>query len=307
MADRIPFRVQPMLATLVPKPFDRPGWVYEEKYDGYRLLAYKEGAQVTLFSRNAKERTGAFGAIAQAISALPARTLLLDGEAVAFDTHGVSRFQLLQQGHRKPKFAAFDCLYQNGRDLRREPLSARRTALEQAVLPTDVLLPSRRLEKSGLEAFQEARKHGWEGILAKDVTSPYVEGRSKHWLKFKVHQEEEFVIGGYTAPAGSRQHIGALLLGAYDGEELHFTGKVGTGFTAASLASLHKMFQPLRREKTPFADPPRERDVTWLAPRLVAQISFQEWTADRKLRQPVFLGLRDDKKPEECRMPPEPR
>ena len=303
MGDRIPFRVDPMLATLVSKPFDEPGWVYEEKYDGYRLLAYKEGSRVTLLSRNAKDRSASFPDIARAIGDLPARTLLLDGEAVAFDKSGVSRFQLLQQGHQKTSFATFDCLFENGRDLRRQPLSSRREAMEKAIRGAKVLFPSRRLEMDGLAAYREATKQGWEGIIAKGESSPYVEGRSKQWVKVKVHQEEEFVIGGYTEPAGSRQYIGALLLGAYDRGKLHFTGKVGTGFTAQTLKALHKTFQPLVRQQPPFADPPQERGVTWLRPKLVAQIAFQEWTADRKLRQPVFLGLRDDKKPEECLMP----
>lgn len=303
MENRIPFRVQPMLATLIPKPFHEPGWVYEEKYDGYRLLAYKEGKRVTLLSRNANDRTGTFADIARAIAELPARTLLLDGEAVAFDREGISRFQFLQQGHHRPTLAAFDCLYEGGRDLRHEVLSVRRAAMEDAIRGSEVLFASRRLTQNGLEAFEQARKRGYEGMVAKDESSPYIEGRSRKWLKIKVHQEEEFVIGGYTAPAGSRKHIGALLLGAYEDGKLHYAGKVGTGFTAQTLESLYKTFQPLVRKHPSFVDPPRERDVTWVAPNLVAQIAFQEWTADRKLRQPVFLGLRDDKKPEECLMP----
>src|ERR1700676_3387467 len=145
MPDRIPFRVKPMLATLISKPFHELGWVYEEKYDGYRLLAYKEGERVTLLSRNAKDKTAAFSSIAAAIAGLPAYTLLLDGEAVAFDRHGLSRFQLLQQGHHNIKFAAFDCLYENGRDLRAEPLTSRRLTLETAIPSSDILLLSRRL------------------------------------------------------------------------------------------------------------------------------------------------------------------
>jgi bifunctional non-homologous end joining protein LigD len=302
-ADRIPFRVRPMLATLVSTPFQQPGWVFEEKYDGFRLLAYKEGARVTLLSRNDKDRTADFADIAAAVAGLSATTLLLDGEAVAFDRHGVSRFQLLQQGGRKSTYAVFDCLYENGRDLRREPLSARRPILENAIRGAGVLLASRRLPDDGLVAFEHARRHAFEGIVAKDNSSPYIEGRSKKWLKIKVHQEDEFVIGGYTAPAGSRKYIGALVLGAYEDGKLRYVGKVGTGFNTETLASLHKLFQPLIRERPPFIDPPRERDVTYVAPKLIAQIAFQEWTADRKLRQPVFLGLRDDKKPEEVVMP----
>jgi bifunctional non-homologous end joining protein LigD len=298
MSERIPFRVRPMLATLIAEPFDSPGWIYEEKYDGYRLLAYKEGSRVTLLSRNDKGKTAAFSPIAAAIAQLPARTLLLDGEAVVFDRKRVSRFQLVQQGGES-MFAVFDCLYHDGRDLRKEPLSVRRTAMEKAIDGTKALFASRRLAKNGLDAFQQAVKHGFEGMVAKEEASPYIEGRSKKWVKVKIHQEDEFVIGGFSAPAGSRKHIGALLLGVYEDSKLGYVGKVGTGFSESTLADLSKKFQPLIRAQSPFIDPPRERDVTWLTPRLVAQIAFQEWTADRKLRQPVFLGLRDDKAPEE--------
>jgi bifunctional non-homologous end joining protein LigD len=303
--DRIPFRIRPMLATLVGEPFHRPGWVYEEKYDGYRILAYKERPGVTLLSRNAKDRTETFSAVARAIATLPDRTLLLDGEVVAFDRKLVSRFQLLQQGDRPYVYAVFDCLYRNGRDLRNEPLPVRRAELEQAIGDTDHLIPSRRLDANGKKAYAQAKKRGYEGIVAKDSSAPYCEGRSTKWLKVKVHQEEEFVIGGYTPPAGSRMHFGALLLGAYRGADLHYVGKVGTGFSQKTLSSLYKKFQPLVQKASPFVFPPREKGAIWLAPKLVAQISFHEWTDDRKLRQPVFLGLRDDKKPRECILPEE--
>jgi bifunctional non-homologous end joining protein LigD len=302
-SDRIPFRVRPMLATLVDEPFHRPGWVYEEKYDGYRILAYKEGKDVTLFSRNAKDRTETFSEVAHAIATLPDSTLLLDGEAVAFDRKLVSRFQLLQQGDRPSVYAVFDCLYRNGRDLRNEPLPVRRDALEQAIGDTEHLFPSRRLESNGLAAYRTAKRKGWEGVVGKDSSAPYVEGRSTKWLKVKIKLEEEFVIGGYTQPAGSRSHFGSLLLGAYQGSDLRYVGRVGTGFTQKTLAALHKKFQPLVRKTPPFVDPPREKGAVWLAPKLVAQTQFQEWTHDWKLRQPVFLGLRDDKRPDEVIFP----
>ena len=292
-----------MLATLIAKPFHQPGWVYEEKYDGYRLIAYKEGDWVMLLSRNDKDKTGAFPEISEAIRKLRARSLVLDGEAVVFDRKGISRFQLLQQGGSNLRFAVFDCLYVNGRDLRKEALKARRPVMEASITGQEKLFPSRRLAANGLEAFEQAKKRGLEGMMAKDEGSIYVEGRSKKWLKCKVHQEEEFVIGGYTAPAGSRVHLGALLLGAYDDGKLQYVGKVGTGFSASTLESLNAAFRSIVRERSPFVDAPRERDVTYLEPKLVAQVAFQEWTEDKKLRQPVFLGLRDDKKPTECRMP----
>jgi bifunctional non-homologous end joining protein LigD len=293
-----------MLATLVAEPFHRPGWVYEEKYDGYRILAYKEGAKLTLLSRNGNDRSATFASVAASLAKLPDRLILLDGEVVAFDAKGVSRFQLLQRGDVANAFAVFDILYRDGRDLRREPLSERRRELEEAVgRESKELFLSKRLADDGLEAYRIAKRRNLEGLVAKDLNSAYEERRSRAWLKVKVHQEEEFVIAGYTAPQGSRQHIGALLLGAYAGDDLHFVGKVGTGFSEQRLAELYRMFQPIARSTTAFVNPPREKGVTWTAPKLVAQIAFAEWTRDRKLRQPVFLGLRDDKDPRECLMP----
>jgi len=239
-----------MLASLVPKAFHLPGWVYEEKYDGYRILAYKEGSTVTLLSRNQLDRTATFAAIAVAVEQLPDTTLLLDGEVVAFDSKGVSRFQLLQRGGSSQRFAVFDCIYRNGRDLRSEPLSQRRDELEACLeKAVEQLLVSRRLAKNGLSAFKIATRRGLEGIVAKDSEAVYEERRSRKWLKVKAHQEEEFVIGGFTAPEGSRQHFGALLLGAYSGRHLHFVGKVGTGFTQQSLAALAKNIQAADRQQ----------------------------------------------------------
>ena len=292
-----------MLATLVPQPFDKPGWIYEEKYDGYRILAYKEGSRVTLVSRNRKDRTQTFAAVADAVRNVPAETLLLDGEVVAFDRHGVSRFQLLQQGNAALSYAVFDCLYRNGYDLRKAPLSERRAVLQKTIPDEGTVFLSRRLSKDGIQAYEEAKKKGYEGLVAKDLSSAYVEQRSSKWLKVKVHQEEEFVIAGYTTPAGTRICFGALLLGAYRGDQLVFVGKVGTGFSRTTLRSLFRRFQPLIRKTPSLVDPPREAGLIHLAPKLVAQIAFEEWTADRKLRQPVFLGLRDDKTPQECRVP----
>ncbi len=296
-----------MLATLVKEPLQQPGWIYEEKYDGYRILAYKEGPSVTLLSRNAKDRSAHFDAIAAAVSALPHDTLLLDGEVVAFDRGSVSRFQLLQNLAHELHYAVFDCLYVDGRDLRGEPLSSRRGELEKILGKSKkkqpILFASARLAADGLKAYEIAKRKGFEGVVAKDESSRYVEGRSGKWLKFKVKQEDEFIIVGYTAPAGAREHFGALLLAAHAGDGLRFVGKVGTGFSQEVLAKLFRKFQPLVRAKPSVLDPPRERDITWLAPRLVAQIAYGEWTDDRKLRQPVFLGLRDDKRPEEVTLP----
>jgi len=297
-----------MLATLVKHAFHQPGWVYEEKYDGYRILAYKEGNRVTLLSRNAKDRSQWFSSVAKAVAWLAPVTLLLDGEVVAFDRRKISRFQLLQDRSSESEYAVFDCLFEDGRDLRKEPLARRREALEGVVGTTarkdQIIFPSARLAADGLKAYQIAKRKGFEGVVAKDVSTPYVQGRSRFWLKFKVHQEDEFVIVGYTAPSRSRKHFGALLLGAYDNAgKLLYVGKVGTGFSQETLAQLHRKFQRFVRTKPPLEHPPRERNVTYLAPRFVAQIAYQELTSDRKLRQPVFLGLRDDKRPSDVTIP----
>ena len=284
-----------MLATLVNEPFARPNWIFEEKYDGIRILAYKEGSEISLMSRNDINRTDHYAEIAAALTKLKPQTLALDGEVVVFDKKQISRFQLLQQSKGRPQYAIFDCLFADGDDLRRQPLSARRAILEKSVRTTEPLLLSARLDADGLKAFQTASKRGLEGIIGKNSSSAYVSHRSTDWLKVKVHQEQEFVIGGFTPPAGSRQHFGALLLGAYSNGRLQYVGKVGTGFDAESLRSLRLRFEKLIREKPPFSSDVHEREATFLAPKLVAQISFAEWTKDGKLRQPVYLGRRDDK------------
>src|ERR1019366_3821976 len=210
VTNRIPFPVHPMLATLAAKPFDRAGWVFEEKYDGDRILAYKEGDRVRLLSRNGKDRTDRFPRIAATIRSLPRQSLLLDGE-----------------------------------DLRREPLSTRRAVMEKSIGSSKTLVPSHSLGSNGVAAFGIAKRRGYEGLVAKNLSSPYVGVRSTEWLKVKIHQEDEFVICGYTKPAGSRQYFGALLLGAYEGGRLHYVGKVGTGFDAKTLAALYQRFQTL--------------------------------------------------------------
>jgi DNA ligase D-like protein (predicted ligase) len=290
-----------MLATLVDAPFHEPGWVYEEKYDGIRIVATKDGGRVKLVTRNLIDRTADFPEIAAAIARLRAPTLVLDGEIVVFDEHGISRFQLFDS-RRTPVYVVFDLLFARGQDLRGRPLAERRAALEKEVTPAGPLALARRLAADGLEAFELARARGLEGIVAKDATSVYESGkRSMAWRKVKVRAEEEFVIGGYTAPAGARAHFGAILVGAFDGDRLRYAGKVGTGFTAKTLADLARRFRPLARTTSPFADAPRERAVTWLEPRLVAQVGFMERTGDGRLRHPVFLGLREDKSADEVR------
>ena len=299
MADPVPRSIEPMLATLVAKPFHKDGWVYEEKYDGDRLLAYKKDDRVRLLSRNGKDHTRRYPRIAAAVMRLAPVSLVLDGEVVVFDRKRVSHFQLLQRGEGEPVYEVFDCLYHDGQNLRAKPLSERRRILERVVPSAEgVVALSQRLAADGLEAFAIAKRRGYEGIVAKNLSAPYTSGRSTQWLKVKVHREDEFLIVGYTAPEGSREYFGALLLGAYDARQLHYVGKVGTGFDRETLAALHRKFQPLVRRTTPLVDPPKgERKVTYLSPKLIAQIAYEEWTSDRRLRQPVYLGLRDDKRP----------
>ncbi|HET7341419.1 MAG TPA: non-homologous end-joining DNA ligase [Methylomirabilota bacterium] len=296
---RLPTRVAPMLATLVDAPFHRPGWVWEEKYDGIRLIALKDGRHVRLLTRNDKDRTADFPEVVAAVAALPAPTLVLDGEVVVFDAGGVSRFSLLQRraaGVSPPIYVVFDVLHASGQDLVREPLTARRARLEAEVREGPRLQVARRLAADGFEAFAQARGRGLEGTIGKDPASRYEPGvRSPAWCKVKVRAEDEFVIGGFTAPRGGRRHLGALLVGAWDGDALRYAGKVGTGFAEATLAALHRRLGPLARATSPFADPPRERAISWVEPRLVAQLAFTEMTGDGKLRHPVYLGLRDDK------------
>ena len=288
-----------MLATLVPRPFHKPNWVYEEKYDGIRIFAYKEGNKLSLRTRNDIDRVSGFPNLAAAIRRLKSSTLLLAGEVVVFDQKNVSRFQLLQQNTGEAKYAVFDCLFANGKDLRAEPLSVRRKSLKNAIESGNVLLIAERLAENGFRAYRLAKRRGFEGVVAKDAASPYVEGRSRYWLKVKIRKEEEFIIGGYTEPAGSRKYFGALLLGAYKQGVLRYVGKVGTGFNEKTLLSLCHKFKPLVRKESPFVPPLRMKNATFLSPKSVAQISFTEWTSDGKLRQPVFLGLREYKSPRE--------
>ncbi|HEY6466570.1 MAG TPA: non-homologous end-joining DNA ligase [Candidatus Acidoferrales bacterium] len=284
-----------MLATLVDEPFAKHDWIFEEKYDGVRILAYKEGERVSLISRNGIDRTARYPAVAAAIAKLDASTLALDGEIVVFDSKRVSHFQLLQQGRGRPQYVVFDCLYENGRDLRAKPLLARRGALEHAVKTAPPLVLVERLAPDGIAAFHQATERKLEGVIGKDLSSRYVEGRSREWLKIKVHQEDEFVIGGFTEPAGARHFFGALLLGVYSGSQLRYVGKVGSGFDEKTLRALHRKFQRLIRHDSPFSVGLDERAATFVSPNLIAQISFTEWTKEGKLRHPVYLGLRDDK------------
>ena len=295
-----------MFATLSPSIVEGPDWVFEEKYDGIRAVAGRENGRVQIWSRTFQDLTGGFPHVVAAVLELGDGDLMIDGELVALDAKGVSRFQLLQRrglaGASPTRYAIFDVLEENGRSLTSRPLSERRAALERLIgRRTTPLFVSRRLVRDGKAAYREAKRLGWEGIIAKDERSPYQPGvRSPLWRKVKVRKESEFVIGGYTAPKGGRQHLGALLVGLYDGPNLRYVGKVGTGFTQDTLDMLAGKLERLRAEKPPFDPAPRMREATWVRPNLVAQIVYAEWTADGKLRQPAFLGLRTDKDPSEC-------
>jgi bifunctional non-homologous end joining protein LigD len=299
--------IRPMLATLASEVPSGAQWTYEEKYDGIRALAYRQKGKVRLWSRNLLDLTAGFAEVAAAVTALPGGDLVLDGELVVFDKKGVSRFQLLQRrgAGGRLEYAVFDLLERDGTPLLKRPLKERRVHLEEVVGTGRVLRLARQLGKNGKAAYRNAQTREWEGIIAKDDTSTYQPGlRSRAWLKVKVRKQSEFVIGGFTAPTGSRAHLGALLVGLYDGPALRYAGKVGSGYTRESLAELATLLAPLRTEKLPFADVPELRKMkgaTWVKPKLVAQIAFAEWTADGKLRQPTFLGLRRDKSPRECR------
>ncbi len=297
----LPETVEPMKAVLTQERFSDPAWVYERKLDGIRCIAIKAGRNVRLLSRNNLSMNARFPEIAAALEVNGTMDLVTDGEIVAFSGRRTS-FELLQQRnerHVSVVLYAFDLLHLAGHDTTALPLHARRRLLRGAVAFRAPLrlTPSRKRE--GERLYAEACRRGWEGLIAKRADAPYTHGRSHDWLKFKCTAEQELVIGGYTAPRGSRSELGALLLGHFEDGRLRYAGKVGTGFTHVTLADLSARLAPLRRGSTPFADPVREPHATWVEPRLVAQVGFSEWTRDGRLRHPTFLGLRDDKAAEE--------
>jgi bifunctional non-homologous end joining protein LigD len=263
---------------------------------------------VTISSRNGVDLTGGEPGIAAALASLAGGDFVVDGELVVYGKGGVPEFSLLQKrgeaGARPASLILFDCLERDGASLVSRPLSERRAALEALVSrrPKKPLALAERLGPDGEAAFRRAQAEGWEGVVGKDLSSRYEEGRrSLRWLKVKARREAEFAIGGFTLPKGARVHFGALLVGLFDGKALRFCGAVGTGFSEETLLRLLQELHPLVRETCPFAARPREaKDPVWVEPRLVAQVAYAEWTADERLRQPAFLGLRRDKKAKEC-------
>lgn len=276
-------------------------WRLEIKLDGYRAIAVINGGDIELWSRNHKPLTDDYPEVVEALKAVRCANAVIDGEIVALDAQGHSRFQLLQQrgkGARPPiVYYVFDLLQHDGRSLLHTPIEERQMALEVLVgKKSHALRFSPVFETEPAALLEAVRQQGLEGIIAKRPGSLYEPARrSGTWLKCKVHGEQEFVIGGFTPPKQSRPYFGAILVGYYQGKELIYCGKVGTGFDHAALASLHAEFMKRRSEKPAFAHPPREKGVIWVKPELLAQVRFAEWTHDGVLRQPVFLGLRQDK------------
>jgi bifunctional non-homologous end joining protein LigD len=293
----IPEWVEPMKAVLTEERFSDPEWVFERKLDGLRCLAFKEASGVRLLSRNKLSFNGRFPAIAQALQDDPATDFVVDGEIVAF-ARGKSTFETLQQRGERPAeiyLYLFDVLYAGGEDVGALPWRERKALLRKLLRFGGPIKLTQHRNGDGETLFCEACEKGWEGLIAKRADARYTHGRSRDWLKFKCGFEQELVIGGFTAPRGTRTELGALLVGHYDGDELRYAGKVGTGFTRATLADLGAKLVELRRDDSPFAERVREAHVTWVEPELVAQVAFSEWTRDGRLRHPRFLGLRDDK------------
>jgi bifunctional non-homologous end joining protein LigD len=301
--------ITPMLATLTDRRAFGDDWLLERKFDGERCFARKHNAQVRLESRTAKDLTGTYPEVRAAVADQRTRDLVLDGEVVAFDVDQTS-FSRLQQrlGVTNPSaervaaypvvFCVFDLLELDGDDLRDSPLLERRARLTAALGPSAAMQISEAWRDESERRFAQACRAGWEGLIAKRAQAPYVAGRSRDWLKLKCVWEQEFVIGGYTDPAGSRTDFGALLVGYYEGGGLRYAGKVGTGYTAATLGALGARLRELEMPESPFVDArPIPRGTHWTRPELVAQIGFAEWTNDGRLRQARFLGLRDDKRP----------
>jgi DNA ligase D-like protein (predicted ligase) len=289
-----------MKAVLTDEPFDDPNWIFERKLDGIRCMAHRDGGgSVRLVSRTDKDMTGQFPEVAEALEAQPLDDFVVDGELVAFQD-GITSFSRLQRRAREQVSVflyVFDLLRLEGRDVRDLPLRERKALLRDSLEFGGRARYSRHRNEHGTKLFREACGQGLEGLIAKRADSPYRSAaRSRDWLKLKCHFEQELVIGGFTAPQGSRTDFGALLVGYYEGDKLRYAGKVGTGFDRATLEELGSRLRELERDDPPFADVhPIPRGTHWVEPELVAQIGFSEWTRDGRLRHPRYLGLRDDK------------
>jgi bifunctional non-homologous end joining protein LigD len=301
---------EPELATLTRDRFSDPAWFYERKLDGERCLAFRDGDELRLMTRNRKIVSSTYPELVEAFMAQQADDFVLDGEVVAF-SDGQTRFAQLQQRMQVARPSAellrtvpvqyylFDVLWADGTDLRPQPLRERNQRLHQLLDFADPLRYTEHRVGDGVEFYAEACQSGWEGLIAKRANAPYVAGRTKDWLKFKCENNQEFVIGGYTDPRGSRIGFGALLLGVYDSDgQLVYAGKVGTGFNEQTLHRMYDELSTLEQDRSPFdRGSPRQAGVHWVKPRLVAQVGFSEWTTAGELRHPRFQGLRRDKSP----------
>lgn len=307
--------VPPMLAKLDPRAKGRrwePGeWQVERKFDGLRCVAVRNGARVELWSRNHLPFTGRFPEVVESLAALDADTFCIDGEIVAFDGTRTS-FGMLQRpgGTSTAVYCAFDLLQLLGRDTTALPLGDRQALLARLVdRRTGSLTVVEALDGDPAALLDRACEEGWEGLIAKRVGSPYRSGRSGDWLKLKCSAGQELVIGGWTDPTGARSGFGALLVGYYDRDgQLHYAGKVGTGFDEQTLRDLHRRLLGLAADASPFAEAVKVKGSHWVRPDLIGEVAFTEWTSDGRLRHPSFRGLRPDKDPREVRreLPPEP-
>jgi len=313
-AARMPAVIHPMLATLVDYPFSSSEWIFETKWDGFRSICFVNKGKSRFVSRNQIDTTPQYPELADVAGQIGAKEAIVDGEIVALDKDGMPRFQLLQprvgrksgiealRGHGHIVYYVFDLLYVDGHDLMSGPVVERKKALEQILRPASFIKLSEHIVGDGEAFFKQIEKFHLEGMIAKRAASPYLQKRTKDWLKVKTVQRSEVVIGGYTQPRGSRSHFGALVVGIYRDRKLHYVAHVGGGFNQRTLAQIHELMQPLKTKESPFVDVPKTNEpVQWLKPRLVTEVKFSEWTADRRLRHPVFIGLREDKKPGDCR------
>jgi bifunctional non-homologous end joining protein LigD len=298
----MPEEVAPELATLVEQAPQGPGWAYELKYDGYRVLTFLEGGAVRFVTRSGQDWTDALVALEDAARAIPVKSAILDGEVVVMGPDGTTDFQALQNALREGKKAklayyAFDLLYLDGFDIRGASLADRKTLLAAILNDAPAAVRySDHLQGDGSEVYQKACSMALEGLVAKRLGAPYRGGRSRDWLKLKCGCRQEFVIGGYTEPSGSRTSLGAILVGVYgENGELVFSGKVGTGFSTSSLREIGKGLKAIETSKSPFVNPPRMKGVHWVEPKLVAEVAFTAWTNGGNLRHPSFQGLREDK------------